>query len=74
VPLKGLTLKFSSNDIQLHYILHLSLFGFNLVKTYKQSITNTGFIKNETKFLKHGIYIYYYKYSKTNLIKREEKL
>jgi hypothetical protein len=32
------------------------------------------FLKKETNILKHGIYIYYYKYSKTNLRKREEKL
>jgi len=45
-----------------------------LVKIYELSISNAVFIKNETNILKHGIYIYYYKYSKTNLIKREEKL
>ncbi len=74
MPLKGLILKLSSADLQLYYLLHLSLFSFNLVKTYKQSISNAVFIINETNILKHGIYIYYYKYSKTNLRKREEKL
>ena len=69
-----MTLKLSSIDLQLYYLLHLSLNRINWVKIYEQSIPYTVFIKNETNILKHGIYIYYYKYSKTNLRKREEKL
>jgi len=53
-----LTQKFSSNDVQLHHFLHLSLIRFNLVKNSKQSISNAVFIINETNILKHGIYIF----------------
>ena len=51
-------MKLSSNEIQLYNILHLSIVGINLVKSYRQFISNAVFIKNETNILKHRIHIY----------------